>query len=90
MAARNSRGERMRTARPSRVARAGWAAAEVGAEVVLHPARHAIAEGIGRGGVGEEGRGRSRRALGYRRLRQQRVRRTGAGVQAMHRLAVHE
>jgi hypothetical protein len=30
------------------------AAAEVGAKVVLHPARYAIAVGVGRGGVGEE------------------------------------
>jgi hypothetical protein len=31
------------------------AAAEVGAEVVLHPARHALAVGIRLGGVGQEG-----------------------------------
>ena len=30
------------------------AAAEVGAEVVLHPAQHALAVGIRRGGVGQE------------------------------------
>jgi hypothetical protein len=31
------------------------AAAEVGAEVVLHPARYAAAVGVGRGGIGQEG-----------------------------------
>jgi len=31
------------------------AAAEIGAEVGLHPARHAVAVGIGLGGVGQEG-----------------------------------
>jgi hypothetical protein len=31
------------------------AAAQVGAEVVLDPARYAVAVGVGRGAVGEEG-----------------------------------
>jgi hypothetical protein len=31
------------------------AATQVGTEVVLHPGRHALAVGVGRGGVGEEG-----------------------------------
>jgi hypothetical protein len=31
------------------------AAAEVGAEVCLHPARYTVAVGVGRGGLGEEG-----------------------------------